>query len=59
MVGWKKIQAWAHETGHAFGLEHNDDPYYPSVMRSNLDWSDRAYDGPTYNDLMGINYLYR
>ncbi|WP_334352512.1 hypothetical protein [Companilactobacillus sp. HBUAS56257] len=50
-----KIEVWAHETGHGFGLAHNDDPAYRSVMRST---SRGDYDGPTANDLSGINHLY-
>ncbi|WP_040535115.1 reprolysin-like metallopeptidase [Schleiferilactobacillus shenzhenensis] len=50
-----KIQTWAHETGHGFGLAHNNDSSHPSVMRQVIDGS---FNGPTINDLKGINYLY-
>lgn len=51
----QKIETWAHETGHGFGLMHNDDNNYQSIMRSKV-WT--GLNGPTVNDLAGINYLY-
>lgn len=51
----QKIETWAHETGHGFGLMHNDDLNYASIMRT-AGWT--GLNGPTVNDLAGINYLY-
>ena len=54
-----KAKVFAHEIGHAFGLWHNDDPYYNSVMRPNVEDISYGLYGPTANDLAGINFLYR
>jgi len=50
-----KTEVWTHETGHGFGLAHNNDKSHPSVMHTPVDGS---YNGPTANDLAGINHLY-
>lgn len=52
----------AHEIGHAYGLDHNNDHNYFSVMRPTI--NDSSFNsqpkwcGPHANDLVGINYLY-
>ncbi|WP_138108129.1 reprolysin-like metallopeptidase [Lactobacillus terrae] len=54
-----KKQTFAHEIGHAVGLAHNIDFSYMTIMRPDLATIPRTVTGPWFNDLYGINYLYK
>ena len=54
-----KYATISHEIGHAMGLTHNNDFGYMTIMRSDLSKIPDKMFGPWFNDLYGINSLYK